>query len=235
VVLSSQSPSPPTLPLNPTQLPLPSLNPGTHATCATTIIQNPTPVSPLLSAWPPEIAEFSSCFRLSTDEYERTIQLTAIQDLVKKHGRETILRHVFEWTKHSSLSISDEWLPIYRYKQGVSVQEIWEEWSKGLDGCLSVRTLNENWDARWRRNNSGQKTEAGRRKKIIELIEALARKPNWNIRLALQFLQEEYPILSSVHSYLKSTRAFIEHLQKKSTGQAAFEAILLNAASYRSS
>ena len=39
--------------------------------------------------------------------------------------------------------------------------------------------------SRWRHNNGGIKTEGGRRKKIITLIDALAVKPKWNIELAL--------------------------------------------------
>ena len=109
---------------------------------------------------------------------------------------------------------------------------MWEEWTNGLDGHLSVRQLNDGWDARWRRNNLGQKTEAGRRKKVVELIEALAKKPNWNTQLALRFLKEKYPIPSSSQPYLKSTRAFIEHLQKKATGKEAFGAILIESTSY---
>ncbi|KAJ7668209.1 hypothetical protein B0H17DRAFT_1142560 [Mycena rosella] len=69
-----------------------------------------------------------------------------------------------------------------------TITAIWDEWASGLNGFLAVRDLEERWGARWRRNNSGQKTEMGRRKKVIQLIEKLAAKPNWNLALALRFI-----------------------------------------------
>jgi len=68
------------------------------------------------------------------------------------------------------------------------------EWTEGIGGFLSMRELTEGWSAKWRRNNGGQRTECGRRKKVIDLVNTLAAKPNWDIRLALRFLTEKYEL-----------------------------------------
>ena len=221
---------------NPLPHPLPSLPSSPHS-------NDPFPSTSvqLLSLpsnsgfWPHDLVVYSCNFKLSAQDFERQVQIKAIQNLLQKYGRDRVQNHQFEWITYSSGSVADEWLPMYTYKMGISIWDIWEEWTNGLDGHLSVRQLNDGWDARWRRNKSGQKTEVGRRKKVVELVEALAKKPNWSIPLALRFLKEKYPIPSSSQPYLKSTRAFIEHLQNKTTGKMAFQAILLQSSSYCSS
>ena len=221
---------------NPLPPPLPSLPPTTHSNdpFPSTSVQLPSLPSSF-GFWPHDLAVYSCNFKLSTQDFERQVQIKAIRNLLQKYGRDRVQKHQFEWITYSSGSIADEWLPLYTYKVGVSIWDMWEEWANGLDGHLSVCQLNDGWDARWRRNNSGQKTEAGRRKKFVELVEALAKKPNWNTALALRFLKEKYPIPSPQQPYLKSIRAFIEHLQNKATGKTAFQAILLQSSSYCSS
>jgi hypothetical protein len=174
----------------------------------------------------------STTFPLSDDSFEQSKQLAAIADLETKYSVERISRHQFEWSRSASESHEDEWLPIYLYwrpnkNSSPSVEEIWKEWSFGMDGCLSVSELSAGWGARWRRNNSAAKTEATRRKKIITLIETLAKKPNWNCELALRFLKDRYPIPTRTVSHLKTTRAFIDYLQKH-----GMEEVLSNSNSY---
>jgi hypothetical protein len=105
--------------------------------------------------------------------------------LAKKYGDNRLQTHKWEW-------ISDDWLPYYKYQTVQQISDIWVEWSDGLGGCLSVRELNEEWGARWRRNNAGQKTEWGRRKKVVDLVTELSGKHRWNTKLALRFLAEKY-------------------------------------------
>lgn len=100
----------------------------------------------------------------------------------------------------------------------------------GMDGCLSVHELMAGWDARWRRNNAGAKSEATRRKKVITLVDTLSEKPNWSNELALRFLKDRYPIPSPSVPHLKNTRAFIEYLQKRDGN--ALEDILASSNSY---
>lgn len=85
--------------------------------------------------------------------------------------------------------------------------DIWEEWASGLNGFLAVRSLEEHWAAKGRRDNNFLKTEMGRRKKVVKLVEKLAEKPNWNVALALRFLGETYKKFTT-------PRKFCNFLQK---------------------
>jgi len=185
-----------------------------------------------LDQWPADLQGYRASFgTLSNCERERALQLDAIRALASKYG-EKVCRHQFTWSKHGSANRPDEWLPIYIFRQGVSLAEIWEEWSEGLDGHLSIRQLEEGWAARWRRDVSGQKTEMSRRRLVVQkVIEPLAAKTNWNIQLALRYLTSQYPIPSNP-SYLRTTRSFIDHLQKKTTEPAAIKSILAGASSF---
>ena len=123
----------------------------------------------------------STTFPLSTDSFEQSKQLAAIADLETKYSAERISCHQFEWSRSSSESHEDKWLPTYLYwrpnkNSSPSVEEIWKEWAFGMDSCLSVSELTAGWGARWRRNNSAAKTEATRRKKIITLGLSLTSK-----------------------------------------------------------
>ena len=186
-----------------------------------------------LDRWPSDLQGFHSSFGvLSECERERDLQLNAIRALVHKYA-EKVRRHQFTWTKYGSANRPDEWLPIYLFRQGASLVEIWEEWSEGLDGCLSIRQLEEGWAARWRRDVSGQKTEMSRRRLVVQkVIEPLAAKTNWNIQLALRYLTTQYPIPSNTPPYLRTTRSFVDYLQKKTTGPASIESILSGATSF---
>jgi hypothetical protein len=219
---SSSSPFPPC----PVPVPRPSLTSMAPPSLGSSTSSTPT-ASPAGNIYP------STTFPLSKDSFERSKQLAAITDLEAKYSVEGMSHHQFEWSRSTSEGHEDEWLPIYMYWRPLSkntspsVEEIWREWAFGLDGCLSVSELTAGWGARWRRNNSASKTEATRRKKIIALIETLAKKPNWNSELALRFLKDRYPIPTRTVSHLKTTRAFIDHLQKN-----GMEEILSNSSSY---
>ena len=81
--------------------------------------------------------------------------------------------------KYGLQKLSDEWLPIYTLPSvgSLSLTEIWEEWTSGLNGCLSVWELKENWAAQWQRDVSGQKTEmAGGSWLIRRLLNHFPRK-----------------------------------------------------------
>jgi len=156
-------------------------------------------------------------FSLSNDQpLVRQRQLEVLAQMEVKFGPERLRHHLFEWKMYGSRKMSDEWLPIYYYPSlsDLSVEDVWTEHVFGLNGCLSVTQLNANWAARWRRNDTVAKTEAARRKKLITLIERLAQKPNWNSELALRFLKVEYVIPTASIPHLRSTRAFVDHLQK---------------------
>ncbi|KAJ7927222.1 hypothetical protein B0H13DRAFT_2312828 [Mycena leptocephala] len=76
--------------------------------------------------------------------------------------------HEWEWVTLGK--DSNSYLPFYAFQEMDTVTAIWVEWASGLNGFWAVRDLEENWGAKWRRNNQGQKTEMGRRKKVIQLV-----------------------------------------------------------------
>ncbi|KAF8476455.1 hypothetical protein DFH94DRAFT_732355, partial [Russula ochroleuca] len=97
---------------------------------------------------------------LSLDPHIASLQHSNWNTLVAKYGEQR-LRHHSTWSWEHQ-----EFLPFYAFQPVNSICEIWEEWSRGINGFLSTRELEEGWSARWRRNNSGLKTENGRRKKV---------------------------------------------------------------------
>lgn len=200
-----------------------------------TTLESVVAVGSELGKWPPDLHGLHASFgTLSDDGHEYTCQINAIRLLKVKFG-DRIQKHQYEWVKYGSRKLAEEWLPIYTLPSvgSLSLSEIWEEWTSGLNGCLSVRELEENWAARWRRDVSGQKTEMSRRRLIIQkIIEPLSKKTNWNIQLTLRYLHDRYPIPSSSPSYLRTTRSFIDYLQNKTTGPLAVESILMGASTY---
>lgn len=158
-------------------------------------------------------------FPLSSNLDERNKQLIVIAQLETKFSSDRLAKHQFEWIRSSTESQGDEWRPIYFYWKPVeknaspTIEEIWTEYVYGMNGHLSVRELNTGWNARWR-SSGAARTETSRRKKIITLIETLSAKSNWNDNLALRFLKVQYPIPTHTIPHLKTTRAFIDRLQK---------------------
>ncbi|KAF4609994.1 hypothetical protein D9613_010503 [Agrocybe pediades] len=210
------------------------------------------------SKWPPDLKMFQASFILSNCTKEREVQLSSLRELIKVFGSEKLVRHQFEWScspkpaipsvgseklvRHQfewscspKPAIPSEWLPFYTFNTAIkTIEDVWKEWSEGLDGCISVQQLNNRWAARWRRQNEGQKTEAARRKVITTLVTDLAKKPNWTADLALRFLNERYPIPSGVNGpkHLSSIRSFITHLQNTKTGKLNREEIMTAASLY---
>jgi hypothetical protein len=129
-----------------------------------------------------------------------TADVIAWHALVQQFGEVRIRKHQWEW-----VTSSQTWLPHYRFKTVQKISQIWNEYSDGLDGCLSVRELNATWGPKWKRNIAGLKSEATRRKKLVDLIEKLAAKHRWDTKLALRFVRERYEAKYS-------PRAFCDYL-----------------------
>jgi hypothetical protein len=161
--------------------------------------------------YPPSTFEF-----LSDHPNLREIQQTSIQKLEDLFTYERIAKHVFEWETKN-----EDWLPrfecFWRPKgRDLTVEDVWREDRFGIEGKFSIQELTARWGARWKRNEPRLKTEAGRRKKIIQLVEELSGKVNWTTDLALRFLHEKYPIDSkSTVAHLRTARSFMEYLNKK--------------------
>ncbi|KAJ7448120.1 hypothetical protein FB451DRAFT_1187869 [Mycena latifolia] len=131
------------------------------------------------------------------------IQLASWDRLAAKFDETRLRTHQWEWI--TSGKDANSYLPYYTFQPSSKVTAIWDEWASGLNGFLAVRDLEETWGAKWRRNNTTQKTEMGRRKKVIQLVEKLAAKPNWGLALALRFMEK--------FDGKWAPRKFYEHLQ----------------------
>jgi len=144
-------------------------------------------------------------------------QMAQISKLESLFPTERLKQHNFEWNAKR-----DEWLPFYdfwRPSPGVppTVDQIWAEYMEGIGNpkSFSILELTANWGGRWKRNIQKIKTESSKRKKVIDLVQALLIQPEWDSTKALVFLREKYPIpsSSSSHPFLKNISAFIAHLQ----------------------
>ena len=117
--------------------------------------------------------------------------------LIQALGESRLRKHpAWDWT-------GDNWLPHYSYQPVTQISEIWDEWSTGLNGFLSTRELEERWGAKWRRNNPGLKTENGRRKKVIQLVEELSKNQDGLSSLHFIFYKTDMEVL------LKALASFV--------------------------
>ena len=172
-----------------------------------------------------ETSYSSTTFPLSPIHDIKQEQLTAIKVLEEKFTAERLRNHRFMWiTRKSVDGVVNEWLPQFekfwkpKGNRSVTIEEIWKEYQFGMDGHLSISQLNLGWNARWKRDIQGIKTEYSRRMKIVNLIQGLADPKAKLLRhanAALHFLIQTYPIPTSATSHLKTTRTFIEWLQKE--------------------
>jgi hypothetical protein len=163
-------------------------------------------------------------FPISSDPSFIEGQHNSIIELESIFSFEKLLKHQFEWIQESS-----EWLPKFDSyfkptKRELTIYDIWKENRFGINGQFSIQELTAQWGPRWRRNVGSLKTEAGRRNKVINLIEALSKKRNWTAELALQFLGDQYPIQkNSKLKHLKTARSFMDYLNQR-TSQEILEA-----------
>ena len=127
--------------------------------------------------------------QLSTPKYQgqpmTPAQLARWNHLLMKYGDARVHKHQWEW-------LHGDFLPFYIYQPVERITDYWKEWADGMGGFLPTRELTEVWGAKWRRNNGGQRTECGQRKRVLDLTMALSARPNWDIKLALRFLAENY-------------------------------------------
>lgn len=121
-------------------------------------------------------------------------QLAKWKALTTKYGEARVYRHTWDWDQ-------GDFLPVYVYQPANQLTDYWTEWTEGIGGYLSTRELTEGWGAKWRRNNGGMRTECGRRKRVTDLVIALAARPNWDVRLALRFLKEKYEVSYSPRKF----------------------------------
>ncbi|SJL08292.1 uncharacterized protein ARMOST_11655 [Armillaria ostoyae] len=81
----------------------------------------------------------ATVFRLSEDPHVRELQLKGIEMLEAEFG---------------AFDVSDEWRPSYEFYQPrgskqATIEDIWKEWSVGINSRISVERLGQYWDTRW--------------------------------------------------------------------------------------
>ena len=143
-------------------------------------------------------------------------------ELVALYPESQLCQHDWEW-------VSNALLPFYLYQPVKRITDVWTEHAEGLNGYLPVQVLDQHWEARWRRNKDGQRTENCRRRKVVGLVNTLAARTGWTVERALQFLKEKY---ESGKGSTMSPRSFSDYLGKgKGAGLAE---VLAEADAYQS-
>ncbi|KAF7330285.1 hypothetical protein MVEN_02466400 [Mycena venus] len=152
-------------------------------------------------------------------------QVTEWCQLATRYGEGRIRRHQWEGYPTGEKGKEKLLLPYYSYRTPSKILDIWEEYSAGFNGSLSVRELEEGWGSDWRRGNRGTSSEHCRRAKVWKLIEQLVAKRNWNTELALRFVREQYQEARTANGALRfsTPRSFCDWLQKKSDGKTGLE------------
>ncbi|KAH9178186.1 hypothetical protein EDB89DRAFT_1151070 [Lactarius sanguifluus] len=185
--------------------------PTSSLTCAVT-----QPTQPLMGSAHSNLAHSSTQQQCHIPLYQgqpmTPPQLAKWNSLIVKYGEARVHKHEWDW-------VQGNFLPIYIYQSVNRLTDYWTEWMRGIGGHLSTRELTEAWGAKWRRNNGTLKTECSRRKKVIDLVTALSAKPNWDVCLALRFLEK--------YEALYSPRKFCDWLNAEN-----MQAVLVSAATY---
>ena len=96
-----------------------------------------------------------------------------------------------------------DYLPHYEYQPVSHITDVWTEWASGLNGYIPVQDLMERWGPKWRRNVAHRKMESAHHKVIVDLICELSKKLNWDLPLALHFLQQKYELTFKACAFSK--------------------------------
>ncbi|KAH7870679.1 uncharacterized protein C8R40DRAFT_1072957 [Lentinula edodes] len=133
------------------------------------------------------------------------------EELIQRYGKAKFTKHEpWQWNQEHR-----ELLPSYHYQKPSTLREYWDEITIGINGYMPVQELNNRWEARWRRNISGLKTEKCRYDRVEELIRKLKSRDNWTMDLVWRFLDDCFHIPNKDVCYLRTTRSFITYIQKK--------------------
>lgn len=107
--------------------------------------------------------------------------------LTQLYNVSMLAKHTWDWE-------GNHLVPRYDFQKVSTFEDLWREYTEGLNGYLPFREIKERWatNPAWHRNEGSKKNEFTRRKKTVELIEELSRRPHWSISFTLQFLKERY-------------------------------------------
>lgn len=108
-------------------------------------------------------------------------------ELMKCYNINQLLKHTWDWEL-------DHLVPRYDFQKIMTFEDLWREYTEGLNGYLLFREIKECWAANpaWHQNEGSKKNEFTQRKKTIELIESLTKQPHWSMSMTLKFLTKRY-------------------------------------------
>ncbi|KAJ3760016.1 hypothetical protein EV360DRAFT_69005 [Lentinula raphanica] len=140
-------------------------------------------------------------------------QESCIASIESQIGRAKLITHNWTWGFKAKQA---DWIPSYSFAKDISRREIWNEFTLGISGQLSVQQLESRWDTSWRFGDQGKRTELCHRLRLFELVSTLKERPNWSVDLVFEFLDSTYPIASNKDPsmvHLRTTSNFLRWLQ----------------------
>ena len=197
----------------PTQSPQPS-----DITTCNNIIHFPLLPSETPIQTPLEPEAPTHCRIVTSDPTERRKQLAAMAVIETQFGLNRVRNHCWEWLTKGS----GKWIPLYTFVpvDRLTREEMWREYSEGLNGCLAIFELDQYCGPKWRSHGGDTlMAEASRRKKFYSLMQALISRPRWDRDKAFEYLNARWPIDSkSGNSDLRTTSQFVRSLSRRGAG-----------------
>ncbi|KAJ6558625.1 hypothetical protein DFH09DRAFT_1084138 [Mycena vulgaris] len=93
--------------------------------------------------------------------------------LCRKFSTSQLAAHKWSWT-------AGDWLPTYEHPPISQIMAVWNEWVRGVEGCIPIEMLTRTWGGSWKHNIGKVKTESSRHMKIVTLVQELAARPRWS-------------------------------------------------------
>lgn len=234
LINSSSTPSPSSMSTSTGSLlpPLPPLstNPNLHRP-ATTAPSHPfAPVSPPVLSLPP--LSFPAVLPITTAS-AATAAPAAVSDPLAFLGaderarREQLKREtVTRWgSKIADIPLfwseihGGCWVPAYEFQEVKTVLDVWAEYADGLRGKISVRELEENYGATWRRNIGSTKSEWTRRKKVVDAVKQAANRVGHSTVSALTELSIRFPKTCPLSKIYIQLREDAKHAKQPAAAQ----------------
>lgn len=105
-------------------------------------------------------------------------------EICSQFPRDQLLQH--RWIFNQSLG---RWCPRYTWPCPATLSELWAEYTCGVNGYLPVRAMEKYWCTAWRSDN---KTEWSRRKKVVELLDTVAKRRSCTMERVFEFFEARY-------------------------------------------
>ena len=186
-----------------------------------------------LTIRPPEAATPAapSHYQISTsDPIERQKQLAAMSVIEGRFGLDRVQNHCWEWLSKGG----GKWIPMYTFVpvDRLTREDMWREYSEGLNGCLAISELDQYCGPKWRSHGGDTlMAEASRRKKFYLLMQNLISRPRWDEDRAFKYLNARWAITSkSSNTDLRTTSQFVRSLSRRGAG--IYDQILKEASNF---